>query len=113
MPLIPLQIPKGQYRNGTEYMSQGRWRDGNLVRWHDDALRPVGGWIPRQQADTTNTDITSVGSVAGAVRGTHTWVDNDGNAHKRPSRSDAPILDRVLQICLHNDNRNRPQCVIR
>lgn len=81
MPLIPLQIPKGQYRNGTEYMSQGRWRDGNLVRWHDDALRPVGGWIPRQQADTTNTDITSVGSVAGAVRGTHTWVDNDGSRY--------------------------------
>ena len=81
MPLIPLQIPKGQYRNGTEYMSQGRWRDGNLIRWHDDALRPVGGWVKRQQADTSDTDITSVGSVGGAVRGAHSWIDNSGSRY--------------------------------
>jgi hypothetical protein len=53
MPLVPLNIPKGQYANGTEYQSQGRWRDVNLVRWHEDALRPIGGWRPRAQSDNS------------------------------------------------------------
>jgi hypothetical protein len=32
MPLIPLAIPPGQYRNA------------NLVRWIEGTVRPVGGW---------------------------------------------------------------------
>tara|TARA_R100001460_G_scaffold18281_2_gene38752 strand:+ start:2734 stop:4242 length:1509 start_codon:yes stop_codon:yes gene_type:complete len=72
MPLVPLNIPKGQYANGTEYQSLGRWRDVNLVRWHEDALRPVGGWRPRSQSNNTAVN------VSGVVRGVHAWVDNDG-----------------------------------
>jgi len=75
MPLVPLNIPKGQYANGTEYQSLGRWRDVNLVRWHEDALRPVGGWRPRAQSD--NTSVTA----GGIVRGVHTWIDNDGERY--------------------------------
>ena len=75
MPLVPLNIPKGQYANGTEYQSQGRWRDVNLVRWHEDALRPVGGLRPR--ADSTNTAV----DVGGIVRGGHAWVNNDGDRY--------------------------------
>jgi len=67
MPLIPLKIPAGQYRNGTDLMSQGRWRDINLVRWHEDALRPVGGW--RQRASV---------NLNGAVRSMLAWEENDG-----------------------------------
>lgn len=70
MPLIPLQIPKGQYRNGTEYMAQGRWRDANLVRWHEDALRPVGGW--QQRGNVT---------IGGVTRGMIAWEDNSGNRY--------------------------------
>ena len=72
MPLIPLNIPKGQYRNGTEYMSMNRWRDANLIRWHEDALRPVGGWRPRY--DNTASAV----SLSGTVRGMHAWRDNSG-----------------------------------
>jgi hypothetical protein len=72
MPLIPLNIPKGQYRNGTEYMSQGRWRDANLIRWHEDALRPIGGWRERTESDGTAVDF------GGVVRGALSWIDNDG-----------------------------------
>jgi len=68
MPLIPLQIPKGQYRNGTELMSQGRWRDVNLVRWHEDALRPVGGWRQRGTVD-----------ISGTARSMLAWESNDGD----------------------------------
>jgi len=67
MPLIPLKIPAGQYRNGTDLMSQGRWRDINLVRWHEDALRPVGGWRQRASVD-----------LNGVVRSIVTWEENDG-----------------------------------
>ena len=70
MPLIPLQIPKGQYRNGTEYMAQGRWRDANLIRWHEDALRPIGGWQQRGTVDLNKT-----------VRGMLAWEDNSGNRY--------------------------------
>ena len=47
MPLIPLQIPPGVYRNGTDYQSAGRWRDASLVRWIDGTMQPVGGWLTR------------------------------------------------------------------
>ena len=44
MSLIDLNILAGVYRNGTDLQSMGRWRDANLVRWHDGVMRPVGGW---------------------------------------------------------------------
>ena len=47
MALVPLKIPAGIYRNGTEYQAMGRWYDSNLVRWFEGTLRPVGGWLLR------------------------------------------------------------------
>lgn len=47
MPLVPLQLPPGVYRNGTDYQSAGRWRDASLVRWTDGTMQPVGGWQTR------------------------------------------------------------------
>jgi len=68
MPLIPLEIPPGQYRNGTDFQSSGRWRDGNLVRFHEGSLRPVGGWRQRGSVD-----------IAGVVRTIVAWEDNSSN----------------------------------
>lgn len=53
MTLIPLQIPPGVYRNGTEYQASNRWYDANLVRWIDGTMRPVGGWRERDTVGTT------------------------------------------------------------
>ena len=67
MPLIPLNIPPGVYRNGTDIDAVGRWRDTNLVRWRDGSLRPVGGW--------RNRIATAFNA---APRGMITWEDNTG-----------------------------------
>jgi len=67
MALIPIQLPPGVYRNGTELQSAGRWFDANLVRWFENTIRPVGGWRKRGN-----------NAVTGKGRGLFTWEDNDG-----------------------------------
>lgn len=65
MSLYPIKLPPGVYRNGTEYQSQGRWYDANLVRWYEGTMRPVGGWTKE-----------NVAAFSGACRGLYTWKDN-------------------------------------
>ena len=62
---IPLKLPPGIYRNGTEYQAAGRWYDANLVRWYENTLRPMGGWRKRSSSQMT-----------GLCRGFLTWRDN-------------------------------------
>jgi hypothetical protein len=62
---IPIKLPPGIYRNGTEYQSAGRWYDANLVRWYENTLRPVGGWRKR-----------SATQITGMCRGLLNWRDN-------------------------------------
>ena len=52
MTLLPIKLPSGFYRNGTDYEQSNRWRDGSLVRWRDGSLRPVGGWRDRKIGQT-------------------------------------------------------------
>ena len=49
MPFIPLDIPAGFYRNGTDLEQSGRWRDGSL--------RPVKGWLERKANNDYQTDM--------------------------------------------------------
>ena len=56
MALVALKIPAGLYRNGTIYQAAGRWYDGNLVRWFQDTMRPVGGWT--QMSATQFADVS-------------------------------------------------------
>lgn len=67
MPLVPLDIPAGVYRNGTEYESKGRWRDTNQVRWREGRLEPVGGWTKYE---------STADALSGIARGIHAWRDN-------------------------------------
>lgn len=72
--LIPLTLPPGVYRNGTELQAKPRWYDSNLVRWREGALEPQGGWRRRQKDDE---DLT----VSGAARAMFLWRDNSGVAN--------------------------------
>jgi hypothetical protein len=67
MTLIPLKLPAGIYRNGTEFESSNRWRDASLVRWVDNTMRPVGGWEQRDEMDSV------------APRGMHAWTSLSGS----------------------------------
>ena len=50
MALLPIKIPAGFFRNATQYQAKNRWYDGNLVRFSEGRLRPIGGW--QRLADT-------------------------------------------------------------
>ncbi|MBL4757426.1 MAG: hypothetical protein JKY32_07265 [Rhizobiales bacterium] len=53
---------------GTDLQASGRWRDGNLIRWREGSLRPVGGWRVRVSS-----------AFAAATRGAISWQDNSGD----------------------------------
>jgi len=44
MPLMPIKIQPGFFRNATQYQAKNRWYNGNLVRFSEGRLRPIGGW---------------------------------------------------------------------
>jgi hypothetical protein len=69
MSYLPLVFPPGVFGNGTELQAAGRWQAGNLVRWANGAMFPVGGWLP----------FTS--GLSGPARGAIAWVDNSGDRH--------------------------------
>lgn len=68
--LAKIELPPGMLRTGTIYQTQGRWYQGNLVRWRNDggtyAVEPVGGWVARTAA-----------AMTGKARTALAWVDND------------------------------------
>ncbi len=68
--LIPLKLPPGIHRNGTDFESSNRWRDASLVRWHDGSLRPVGGWTSRKTS-----------AFADAPRAMISWYDNSSDSY--------------------------------
>lgn len=78
MPIVPLDIPPGFYRNGTPYAKRGRYQNGSLVRYHDGSYRPIGGWERRAVAADEDTLIAALYSDATleAVRDVIAWRDN-------------------------------------
>jgi len=58
MALLPIKISPGFFKNGTQYQAKNRWYDGNLVRFSEGRLRPIGGW-----QRLTETQITQKGGV--------------------------------------------------
>jgi hypothetical protein len=67
---IPVKLPPGFFRNGTEYESAGRWYDGNLVRWDTGGrLRPIGGW---------RRVLAGGASLTGKARSILGWRGNNG-----------------------------------
>jgi hypothetical protein len=68
MTLVPLAIPPGVYRNGTDYQATGRWRDASLVRWLEGTMQPIGAWVARATVSSNKK-----------VRGSIAWRDNSAD----------------------------------
>lgn len=81
MPLVPVDLRPGVFKNGTAYGGRGRWADSNLVRWKDNAIRPVGGWQRRQ--DSSGDPISAIISdpTVEAPRNILAWTALDGSRH--------------------------------
>jgi hypothetical protein len=71
--LLPIEIAKpGFFTNGTTYQTKGRWREGNLVRFHEGTIQPIGGWAVQGK-----TGATMVGVPLAAV----CWQFSDGTPY--------------------------------
>jgi hypothetical protein len=72
--LIKIALPPGLHRSGTKYQSANRWYDSHLVRFHEDAIRPIGGWV--LQTDANGVQIQTTGKP----RGAWSWRKSDSSA---------------------------------
>jgi hypothetical protein len=63
--LIKLEVPPGVVKRGTTYKTAGRWSEASLVRWWQQVMGPIGGWVKR----TTS-------AMTGSARMMLTWRDN-------------------------------------
>ena len=61
---LPIKLPPGISRQGTVYQDKGKWYDGNLIRFFNGAIKPVGGW---QRVSST--------PINGMARGILAWRD--------------------------------------
>lgn len=78
MPVMTIKMPPGLYMNGTPYERKARWADGNRVRWHNDGLRPIGGWTREIQYDNTPVAALTLTPDTETFRDGFSWVDNGG-----------------------------------
>lgn len=70
MNLLPIAIPPGIDRRGTEYQSKGRWYTQNLTRWYNgETLGPVLGF----------SQFTVVTTFTGKGRALTAWLDDSNN----------------------------------
>ena len=70
MPLVPLKVPPGVWKNGSEYEAKGRYFDANLVRWKNGRLRPIGGWR-----------LINTSTILGKGRSMIAWRTSSGNRY--------------------------------
>jgi hypothetical protein len=70
--LFSLGFPPGLFHNGTKTQAAGRWYDGNLVRFYQGTVQPVGGWSQRTLTGAT---------ITGTVNDVKTVLRNDSSAY--------------------------------
>jgi len=76
MAFVPLNLPPGIFRNGTQYQQLARWYDGNLIRWVEGAMQPIGGW---QHVQSGGADVVITADKP--TLGTLAWRSSAGAAY--------------------------------
>ena len=69
MALLPITPVPGIVTNGTPYSKKGRWTDGDLVRFQNGNLKPIGGWEKLKSTALTGTPTAL-----------YAYSDNAGNS---------------------------------
>ena len=81
MPLLPIKIPPGFFRNATQYQAKNRWFQGNLVRFSEGRLRPIGGWqrlAPTQIVKKGAVDVLTITTAGTGYSGSGTLTATGG-----------------------------------
>ena len=68
MPLKKIPLPPGFDKNDTASQAEGRWIDGDNVRFQYGSPEKIGGWI-----------VTNFQQYLGAARSVFTWGTTDGS----------------------------------
>jgi len=71
MPLKKIPLPPGFDKNDTPSQAEGRWIDGDNVRFQYGSPEKIGGWAQ------INTSI-----IVGAARDIHSWFDLTGRRYE-------------------------------
>jgi len=74
--LVPVALPPGVFRNGTQYQAKGRWNKSHLVRFYSGSIEPIGGW--RTAQSDTGSDIPA---LTGVPRGALSWRGLNGDQY--------------------------------
>ncbi|NKB39454.1 MAG: hypothetical protein GKR86_00080 [Ilumatobacter sp.] len=82
MSIVTIALPPGMMRNGTYYDAKDRWHDGNRVRWHNGAMRAIGGWIRARKFDDTDLDPLTNDPDQTIFRDGFSWIDNGGSRYR-------------------------------
>lgn len=61
-----LTLPPGIFRENTQFATGPKWFDGNLMRWFNDILTPVEGWVT----------YANLAADTYPIRGLFSWFDN-------------------------------------
>lgn len=72
--MIALDLPPGLAKNGTPYQNRNRWINGQLIRFYEGTIRPVGGWTVAKT--TTDIDV----QASGFPRCAYAWRKNDSTS---------------------------------
>ena len=82
MSVVTINLPPGMMRNGTYYDAKDRWHDGNRVRWHNGAMRAIGGWSRVQNYQGVDIPALSADVDVEVFRDGFSWVANDGARYR-------------------------------
>jgi hypothetical protein len=77
MALMVLRLPPGFHRNGTPRARKDTYEHGNLVRYEDGSVRPIGGWTRRRDVDGELIAGLISDSDLEAIRDSFAWRSNN------------------------------------
>lgn len=68
----------GIFKDSTEYAAEGRWVDGDKIRFRNGRPEKIGGWVGAVVSQSTDTTVTS---FTGVSRKLHSWRDLAGDQY--------------------------------